>query len=296
MAILDSKRIPTPRRLRAVLTPRPVEQRRNLPATAVMAIASLSIVLPLLLAVGISMQTPADLARPGLTLLPTTVNLDNYLTVFKKVNYGQALLVSVFVTVVSVILVVFTNTLIGYVMARNMHLRFVRFGYYYLIVSLFVPFQIIMLPLVKLLYQVGITGIPALILGYVVFGLPQNIFLTVGYLKTVPRDLEEAATLDGANFFQVYRHVLFPLLRPISATIAVFTMLLVWNDFLLPLLLLRNEDELTLPLIQFTFQSQFQTDYGVAFASYLMALAPLVIFYVFAQRWVVGGLMNGATK
>ncbi|WP_338068648.1 carbohydrate ABC transporter permease [Paenibacillus paeoniae] len=181
-------------------------------------------------------------------------------------------------------------------MARNMHRKLFKWTYFYLVSGMFIPFNIIMLPLIKLLYATGLNSYVGLILGYVFYGLPANVFLTVGYLHSVPRELEESAVIDGATVWQTFWRVIFPLMKPINATITIFTMLNAWNDFMLPMLLIRDKSLMTLPLIQYAFQGQYNTDYGLAFASYLMALLPAVIFFLFAQRWIVSGLVSGAVK
>ncbi|MFD5588732.1 ABC transporter permease subunit [Streptomyces sp. NPDC127063] len=118
----------------------------------------------------------------------------------------------------------------------------------------------------------------------------------VGFLRSVPKELEEAARTDGAGTWTIFWRVIFPLLAPMNATVGILTCLWAWNDFLLPLVVLSDPSAQTLPLAQFVFQGQFDTDYTVAFASYLMALAPVLIVYVFAQRWVISGVMRGSLK
>lgn len=163
-------------------------------------------------------------------------------------------------------------------------------------VGSFVPFPIIMLPVVKQTALLGLDNQAGLILLYVVYGLSFNIFLYVGFLRSVPRELEEAARTDGAGTWTIFWRIIFPLLAPMNATVGILTCLWAWNDFLLPLVVLSDPSAQTLPLVQFIFQSQFHTDYTVAFASYLMALAPVLFLYVFAQRWVISGAMRGSIK
>jgi raffinose/stachyose/melibiose transport system permease protein len=135
-----------------------------------------------------------------------------------------------------------------------------------------------------------------LILLYAVFGLSLNIFLYVGYLQSIPREIEEAAYVDGASVWTTFWRVIFPLLAPMNATVGILTCLWVWNDFLLPLVILADQKDQTLPLAQYVFRGQFSTDYTVAFASYLMALTPMVAVYLLAQRWIISGVTRGAIK
>ena len=135
-----------------------------------------------------------------------------------------------------------------------------------------------------------------LILLYAVYGLSFNIFILVAYINSIPRELEEAAAIDGAGTWGVFWRIIFPLLAPMNATVGILTCLWAWNDSLLPLVIVSDPAGTTLPLVQFVFQSQFQTNYTIAFASYLMAMAPLLVVHVFAQRWVISGVTQGAVK
>ena len=158
------------------------------------------------------------------------------------------------------------------------------------------PFPIIMLPAAKLTSTLGLDNWVGLILLYIVYGLSFNVFLYVGYLQSIPREVEEAAFVDGASVWSTFWHIIFPLLTPINATVGILICLWAWNDFLLPLVILSDPDTRTLPLVQYVFQGQFSTNYVVAFASYTMALAPLLLVYLFAQRWVISGVTRGAVK
>lgn len=119
----------------------------------------------------------------------------------------------------------------------------------------------------------------------------------MGYVRSIPIELEEAAVIDGASEWQVFWKVIFPLLTPMNATVAIVTTLGTWNDFMLPLVILGGKSDLaTLPLTQYIFESQFSTNYTLAFASYLLAMAPMLIVYIFAQKWIISGVTRGAVK
>ena len=194
------------------------------------------------------------------------------------------------------VLTLITNSMVAYAIARNMSRRFFKGIYFYFVSALFVPFPIIMLPVAKQTALLHLDNRVGLILLYVVYGLAFNIFIFTAYIQSIPRELEEAATIDGASTWGIFWKVIFPLLAPMNATVGILTCLWAWNDFLLPLVILSDPGSATLPLVQYVFQSQFQTNYPAAFASYLMAMAPLLIVYVFAQRWVISGVTRGAVK
>jgi raffinose/stachyose/melibiose transport system permease protein len=185
---------------------------------------------------------------------------------------------------------------VAYAIARNMSRRPFRLMYYYFVSALFVPFPIIMLPVAKQTALLHLDNRIGLILLYVVYGLAFNIFIFTAYIRSLPRELEEAAVVDGARTWTVFWKVIFPLLGPMNATVGILTCLWAWNDFLLPLVILSNPNAATLPLVQYVFQNQFQTNYPTAFASYLMAMAPLLLVYVVSQRWVISGVTRGAVK
>ncbi len=269
--------------------------RSNLPVTIVLLLGSLLILYPLALALIVSLKSTQDIAASALSL-PTRIHFDNFVGVFEEVNYLSALKNSLLITGLSVMLVVSTSSMVGYAIGRNMHRRAFKVMYFYFISGMFIPFTIIMMPLIKMLNYAHLDNFTGIVLGYVFFNLPPHVFLTVGYLRSVPADLEESATIDGAGALYTFWKIVFPLLKPINATIAVFTMLGVWNDFLLPSLLIRDPNWMTLPMIQYVFQGQFMSDYGLAFASYLMAILPSILFYLFAQKWIVSGLTTGAMK
>lgn len=153
-----------------------------------------------------------------------------------------------------------------------------------------------MLPVVKEASFIGLDNLVGLVLLNLVMQLALNVFIYVGYIKAIPVELEEAAIIDGASTWQVFWKVAFPLMTPIHATVAILTALFAWNDFMLPLVLLSDSSMYTLPLIQHAFQGEFSTNYNLAFASYLMAMLPMIIIYVFAQKWIIGGVMRGSGK
>ncbi|MFF9208755.1 MULTISPECIES: carbohydrate ABC transporter permease [unclassified Streptomyces] len=275
--------------------PRPGRPRVNWWLTALMAVLSLTVLVPLYFTVVTALKTPDQLGGSGLGL-PHRIRWSNFSDAWKLTDFPSALMNSALITVGAVVLTLLTNSLVAYAIARNMHRRFFKGLYYYFVSALFVPFPIIMLPVVKQTALLGLDNQAGLILLYVVYGLAFNIFLYVGFLRSVPKELEEAARTDGAGTWTIFWRVIFPLLAPMNATVGILTCLWAWNDFLLPLVVLSDPSAQTLPLAQFIFQGQFNTDYTVAFASYLMALAPVLIVYVFAQRWVISGVMRGSLK
>lgn len=257
--------------------------------------AVVAIIFPLYLTILIAVKSPQDMVPSALSF-PKSFRFENFTEAIEMTNFFDALKNSLTITISVLILTILSNSLVSYAIARNRKKKFFNALYYYFLSAMFVPFPIIMLPLVKQANMLNMDNIIGIICLYVVFGLPFNIFIYSGYIKSIPVSLEEAATIDGASTFQVFWRIIFPLLKPINATVAITTCLWTWNDFMLPLIILGKPEMATLPLVQYVFQSQFTTNYNLAFASYLLALLPMFIVYIFAQKWIRNGIVTGAVK
>ncbi|PJJ72543.1 raffinose/stachyose/melibiose transport system permease protein [Diaminobutyricimonas aerilata] len=270
-------------------------RRVNWWLTALIAVLSLTVLIPLYFAIVTALKTPDQLAGTGFEL-PAPVDLQNFADAWNLTDFPRTLANTAFITAGAVVLTLLTNSLVSYAVARNMHKPFFKGVYFYVLTALFVPFPIIMLPVVKETAVLGLDNQAGLILLYTVYGLSLNVFIYVAFIRSIPIELEEAARTDGAGTWRVFWRVVFPLLGPMNATVGILTCVWAWNDFLLPLVVLSDPAARTLPLAQYIFQGQFNTDYTTAFASYLMAMAPLLLVYVFAQRWVISGVMRGSIK
>ncbi|TFC76980.1 carbohydrate ABC transporter permease [Cryobacterium cheniae] len=302
MAItIDSPATVEPASLRIERDPRGVRRingnrtRINWWATALIAVCAITVLVPLYFAVITALKTPDQLGGTGFEL-PTGFHWQNFVDAWTLTRFPQALLNTALITVGAVVLTLLTNSLVAYAIARNLHKPFFKGVYFYLLSAIFIPFPIIMLPVVKETALFGLDNQVGLILLYAVFGLSLNVFIYVAFIKSIPIELEEAAYTDGATTWRVYWQIIFPLLTPMNATVGILTCVWAWNDFILPLVVLSDPAARTLQLSQFVFQGQFNTNYSAAFASYLMAMAPLLIVYIFAQRWVISGVMRGSIK
>jgi raffinose/stachyose/melibiose transport system permease protein len=267
----------------------------NWTVTTLLIVGSIVILFPLYLTVVNAFKAPQETAQ-SILALPQQWRFENFTTAIEMTNFFNAFSNSFYITVFTVALTVLTNSLVAYAIARNMHKRLYKFLFYYFVSAMFVPFPIIMLPIVKQMSAIGLNNPTGLIILYVVYGLAFNIFLYVGYIKTIPKELEEAAIIDGCSRWGVFWRVVFPLLSPMNATVGILTALWAWNDFMLPLVILSERSDATLPLVQYIFQSQFSVNYNLAFASYILALLPMIIVYLFAQKWIISGVTKGAIK
>ena len=271
----------------------------NWPVTILLILGLITIIFPLYMTVVIAFKQPSEMTNSisGILSLPKSWSLDNFAEAMRVTDFWHSVLNSVLVTGVTVAISIVVHSLIGYAIGRNKaKSKFYKFVYLFIVSGMFVPFAILMMPLVKQTAQLGIANIVGVIICYVVFYMPMNVLLYSGYLTNIPVALEEAARVDGASTWRTYWRIIFPIMKPMHATVAVLTALGTWNDVMTPLVIMSGSGMNTLPLAQMTFQTQFGANYNLAFASYLLALLPLLIFYLICQKQILNGVVNGAVK
>lgn len=278
------------------LKAREQNEKTNLFITIILiALAVLFIFGPLYLTVMIALKAPTDMGN--VLALPKRIAWENFSEAWRMTEYPRRLANTGFITLVNLFFTIITNSAVAYAITRNReNNRFFNLLYYYFISAMFIPFNVLMLPLVKQANTFHIDNVLGITFLYIVFGLPMNTFLYTGYIKSIPKALDEAATIDGATPWQTFRMIIFPMLKPMSATVAILSFMWTWNDFLMPLVLLDDPAQQTLQLAQYVFNTQFSTQYNLAFASYLMALFPVLIFYIFCQKWIISGVIAGSVK
>jgi raffinose/stachyose/melibiose transport system permease protein len=160
-----------------------------------------------------------------------------------------------------------------------------------------IPFQTVMIPLMKLGGTLGITNsIPGLIMMYFGFGVPLSLFLYHGFVKTVPVEIEESAKIDGCSEFGVFWRIVFPLLKPITVTVVILNTLWIWNDYLLPLLVLQDAELRTIPLAASSFFAQYTKQWDMGLAALVLGITPVVIFFLFLQKHIIKGIASGSIK
>jgi raffinose/stachyose/melibiose transport system permease protein len=275
------------------------EGKTNWPVMVLLILGLVTIAFPLYMTIVIAFKQPSDMTNSisGILSLPKTWSLSNFKEAMRVTDFWNSLKNSLLITGVTVVLSIVLHSLLGYAVGRNKaKSKFYNFIYLYVVSGMFVPFAILMMPLAKQTAEMGLANWFGVVLLYVVFYMPMNIMLYSGYLVNIPTALEEAARVDGASTWMTYWRVIFPLMKPMHATVAVLTALSVWNDVMTPLVIMAGSSENTLPLAQLNFQSQFGTNYNLAFASYLLALIPILIFYVICQKQILSGVVNGAVK
>ncbi len=272
--------------------------KSNRTAMVLLILGLSTIIFPLYMTVVIAFKQPSEMTNSisGILSLPKVWSLDNFREAMRVTDFWNSLKNSLLISVLTVGLSILIHSLMGYTLGRNKKSKFYNFVYLFIVSGMFVPFAILMMPLAKQTAEMGLANWFGVILLYVVFYMPMNVMLYSGYLTNIPLALEEAARVDGASTWRTYWAIIFPIMRPMHATVAVITALAVWNDVMTPLIIMAGSSENTLPLAQLNFQSQFGTNYNLAFASYLLSLIPILVFYVICQKQILNGVVNGAVK
>ena len=255
------------------------------------------IVFPMYLTV-ITAFKPTEELTKSIFALPSSLYLGNFVEVITKSGFVNSVINTVFVTIVACVGVVAVVPLVSYAIARNMdHKKYYKYLYYFLLIGIFVPFQVKMMPLIQVMSGFNMLNVPGITVVYIASAVCEGVFLYVAFIQGVPGELEESAYIDGAGTFYTYVKIIFPLLRPMTATVLIMDGLWFWNDFFLPLLALnKTPDNYTLTLFIYNFKSQTTVNYSLIFAGLLLAMLPIMILYVFLQKQIMGGLVNGAVK
>lgn len=275
------------------------KERVNWVLTIVLILGTLTVFFPLYMAIIIAFKKPTEMTNDvaGALSFPQQWSFDNFAQAMEVTDFWHSLGNSLLIAIATIVLAILIHSVAGYAIARSMaNHKMYRVVYLYIVSGMFVPFAILMMPLVKQTAQMGLGNRLGVILLYVVFYMPMNILLYVGYLKNIPQALDEAAEIDGATTWKTYWSIVFPMMKPMHATVAVLTALGTWNDVMTPLVIMSGTGENTLPLAQLNFQTQFGTNYNLAFASYLLSLIPILIFYIVCQKQILNGVANGAVK
>lgn len=229
---------------------------------------------------------------------PTDWKWENFTEAIDRMDYWQALGNSLIITVLSVGAIVITSSMLAYYLARS-KTKFSAVTFLVLVASMIVPFQALMIPFVGLFGDRGL-GLPGnqftIAFFYVGFGVALSTFLYHGFISNIPYELDEAAGIDGASPFRTFRSIIFPMLGPVTATVAIINALWIWNDFLLPSVVLLDNEQKTIPLRTFVFFGNYTSDYGLAMAGLVISILPIVIFYFVMQRQIIAGISAGAVK
>jgi raffinose/stachyose/melibiose transport system permease protein len=227
---------------------------------------------------------------------PESFHYQNYIEAWQEVEFPLVLLNSLIVTVFSVGGMVLLGAAAAWRMVRRPHLVS-RIIFVLFVAAMMIPFQSVMIPMVKVAKVIGLTNTrPGVIIIYFGFGMPLTVFLLHGFVKGVPRELEESAYIDGCTTLQSFYHVVLPMLRIMIVTVIILQTLWIWNDFLLPALILFSKRLHTIPLGVFRFFGQHMDRWNFALATLTMGMIPIVVFFLFLQKYVIRGVTAGSVK
>ena len=263
----------------------------------ILTLGALLILFPMYITITTTFKTPAESAVSFFTL-PTSLYLGNYATVLQDEKLYYAYGNTILITVVPLLGEMLILPPMGFALSRGMKQnRFFKGLYFFFLLGIFLPWQVRMMPVVKLMGWLGLLSPLGITLLYVAHATCESMFLYVGYLATVSDSIEEAAYIDGASTFQVYTRVILPLMTPILSTVLIREGLAIWNDFQMPLITLNRSSKLwTLTIYLNNFQSELSVDYNLSFACLMLTCLPIVIFYIIMQKQIMGGLTSGAVK
>ncbi len=261
----------------------------------ILAIYTVIILVPLTVVIFGSFKTTPELFA-GPFSLPQSLAPGNFAEVISGQNMGRSFMNSAIVTLVSVPLTLFLASLAGYAVARIRGFWSAAiFGF--LVLGMAIPAQANMVPLYVLFGRLGLLdNLVGLILANVVSTLPIAVFILGGFMRTLPRELYEASSIDGTGPWKTYSSIVMPLSTPSLAAAGIFLFVIHWNELLYPLLFVRSPENRTLPLALLSFQGEFQTNYPLLFSGVILASLPVVLAYIFLQRYFVAGITSGATK
>ena len=253
-----------------------------------------------------SFKTKSEIFASTLSF-PKTFSLENFRLAIERLSFfwvgkeftiqgifGSSLFNSLAITTISISILIIFSSMTAWMLVRTKTklstLIFLSF-----IAAMLIPFQAVMLPLVAFMGKLGLMNRPGLIFMYL-GGAGFSIFLYHGFIKSIPVALEEAARIDGCSTWQVFWHIVFPSLKPIHITVGILSAIGIWNDFLMPQLMINQKGMQTIPLKMFLFFGEFGSQWHMAMAGLLLAIIPILIFYFFAQKYIIEGVSAGALK
>ncbi|NMI04002.1 carbohydrate ABC transporter permease [Paenibacillus sp. SZ31] len=258
-------------------------------------LGSLVAMLPIYMAVVNSFKTQGEMFQSFIAL-PTTLHWENYSDAFNKINLLGSSMNSAIVSFLGIGGIVLCASLAGYKLSRTSG-RLSNLIFFLFVASMLVPFHSIMIPLTRVAKGMGVQGSTyGLALIYIGLGVNMAIFLYHGFVKSIPRELEESAQIDGCNEFQTFFQIIFPLLLPITVTIAILDFLWIWNDFLLPLLMLTDVNRYTLILSTNMLFGEYNKEWPLILSSLVLTAIPVILIYAFFQKFIMEGIAEGAVK
>lgn len=264
----------------------------------VFSVISILFVSPIFIVLINSFKKKAYISKKPFSL-PTDkmfVGFDNYSTGIKKTGFGEAFGYSLFITVFSVLVIILCTSMCAWYISRVTS-RFTSGLYYLCVFSMIVPFQMVMFTLSKIANMLHLSNPIGIVLVYLGFGAGLSVFMFCGFVKSIPIEIEEAAMIDGCNPIQTFFRVVLPILKPTCVTVAILQAMWIWNDYLLPYLVLDLKRFKTIPIaIQYLRGGYGSIDMGAMMGVLVLAIIPIIIFYAACQKYIIEGVVAGAVK
>jgi raffinose/stachyose/melibiose transport system permease protein len=261
-------------------------------------VALLCFIFPFLLLIINSFKSNGEILTNPFAL-PTSWDFGQFAEVIEKMNFLVTFKNTFLITTISTLFIVIFSSMAAYHLVRR-PTKYNKFFFTVLVASMVIPFQTLMIPLIYIygakLHVIDLIPIPLLIFFYIGFGSALSIFIFHGFIKSIPIEIEEAARIDGCNTIQTFFIVVFPMLRPIAVTVSILNVLWIWNDYLLPSLVLNNEAVYTMPVMMKVFNGTYMNNWELLIPSILLTVLPILILYIIGQRAIINGVMQGSIK
>ena len=273
-------------------------KKSNAFAFAVLLLLSVVFLFPIYLVVMNSFKSRFNIISEPFVLPngETFVGLENYISGIQTSGILEAFLRTLFITVGSVIAIVIFTSMTAWYITRVKN-KYTKGIYYLFLFSMIVPFQMVMFTMTAVCIKLGLNNIFGIIPVYLGFGSGLSVFMFSGFIKGLPREIEEAAMIDGCSPLKTFFMVVFPILKPTVITVAILNAMWIWNDFLLPYLLLGTKNKTLSVAIQITMQGAYGSiNWGGFMAMLVLAIIPIIIFYLFCQKYIIKGVVDGAVK
>lgn len=256
---------------------------------------TLLVISPFYIAIIYSAKSKPEMVSNRLAF-PKVIHWDNFTRAIETSNFGLAMKNSLVTTVAAVLIITLICTMSAYIIARKNN-RFYNAIYYIFVGAMIIPFQSIMTPLyIDMTRWKLLNTLHGFVMAKIGFQIAFTVLLVSGFVKSIPKELEEAAAIDGAGLYSIFFRIVFPLMKPIILTSVVLNTLNVWNDFQMSLTLLQKKLVRNVPLTQYFFFGENSIELGLAFALFILSMIPILILYLTLQKYIIGGITSGAVK
>lgn len=271
---------------------------KNLITYLFLGITFIVFIFPFLIIIINSFKSNGEIMQSPFSL-PKTINFSHFAEVINKMDFSVTFVNSLIITVISTALILLFSSMTAYYLVRNNN-KFSKVFFSVLVASMIIPFQSLMIPLMYIygakLNLIDSYAIPLLIVFYVGFGTPLSVFIYHGFIKSIPVELEEAALIDGCGRKMTFFRIVFPMLAPTSTTIAILNVMWIWNDYLLPSLVLTKDNLYTMPIKMKVFNGTYMNNWELLIPALLLTILPILAVYFISQKHVIEGVMQGSIK